>query len=259
MLVTIEQICQDLFHSLLWGGMSLLPRWKWCAAWITPMCWSSSVSCTRTRSWISSLSTLRGAPWRTSSAMRWVWKPGRPLLNEADSVLLVVPALWCLLLVSFGAVWKSFFLAVGGLRQEAHSSWGRIIFLWLLQESLLWRNCCHQLAGKAVPDHWGLVFQDPFPWQQKVSFAKGIASGMVSWTVPSLQSKPPGSGLAASAGWCMRGCASSLTTSGWLLRSVNAKRRTHLGTPNTKFSPSVSRLTCTPCASFTETWIHTIA
>lgn len=23
--------------------------------------------------------------------------------------------------------------------------------------------------------------QDPFPWHQRVSFAKGIASGMVSW------------------------------------------------------------------------------
>lgn len=43
------------------------------------------------------------------------------------TVLLVVPTSWWLLLVfSFGAVWKSF-LAVGGLRREASSSWGCII------------------------------------------------------------------------------------------------------------------------------------
>lgn len=34
------------------------------------------------------------------------------------------------------------------------------------------------MVGKTVHDWTGLVFQDPFPWQQKVSFAKGIASGM---------------------------------------------------------------------------------
>lgn len=41
---------------------------------------------------------------------------------------------------------------------------------------------------------------DPFPWQQKVSFAKGIASGMVSQTLPASLGEPPGSGLAASVG-----------------------------------------------------------
>lgn len=141
--VTIEHICQDLFHYLLWGGMSLLPRWKWCAAWITPMCWSSLVYCTRTRNWISSLSTSREAPWRTSFVMRWVWKPGRPLLNEADCGVGCSSLTVLLLVFSCGAVWKSFFIPVGSLRQKSLFSWGCIIFLWLLQESLLQKNCCH--------------------------------------------------------------------------------------------------------------------
>lgn len=34
--------------------------------------------------------------------------------------------------------------------------------------------------GPTVSDGHSPVLQDPFPWQQKVRFAKGIASGMVS-------------------------------------------------------------------------------
>lgn len=56
------------------------------------------------------------------------------------------------------------------------------------------------MVDEIVPDWCGLVFQDPFPWQQKVSFAKGIASGMVSQTVPASMGKAPGLRLAASVG-----------------------------------------------------------
>lgn len=56
------------------------------------------------------------------------------------------------------------------------------------------------------------------------------------------QSTPPGKGSAASAGGSIRGCGYCLTSSIWLLRSVNVKGHIHLGTPNSKLSPSVPGL-----------------